>query len=134
MTSGTDRRPTSLFRWAVAAWGVALLFSSVSCATFDKQGTPLVPTRYQVRTGPFLLFSNFPMEDDPPAVRCLLALSEISSGISTFSPMPRTTRSRSMFSTIATHLSIFSSSTIQSCRRGVRSSWPRAIIASSTLI
>ena len=37
-------------------------------------GQPLVPTRHQVRTGPFILFSNFPMNDDPPAVRCLQAL------------------------------------------------------------
>ncbi len=33
-----------------------------------------MPTRYQLRTGPFIIFSNFPMTDDPPAVRCLQAL------------------------------------------------------------
>jgi len=74
VTLGTDLRPKSLFCRTLSAWAAALLFSSLSCATLDNQGTPLVPTRYQVRTGPFMLFSNFRMEDDPPAVRCLLAL------------------------------------------------------------
>ena len=50
------------------------LLSSASCATFSDRGQPLVPTRYQLRTGPFIIFSNFPMTDDPPAVRCLQAL------------------------------------------------------------
>ena len=48
--------------------------SSASCATFSDRGQPLVPTRHQLRTGPFIIFSNFPMTDDPPAVRCLQAL------------------------------------------------------------
>jgi hypothetical protein len=74
VTLGSDQRPKSLFRRPLAAWWATLLFCSLSCATLDKEGLPLVPTRYQVRTGPFMLFSNFPMEDDPPAVRCLLAL------------------------------------------------------------
>jgi hypothetical protein len=46
----------------------------IGCATLGERGRPLVPTRHQVRTGPFILFSNFPMTDSPPAVRCLQAL------------------------------------------------------------
>jgi hypothetical protein len=47
---------------------------SSSCATLMDRGQPLVPTRHQLRTGPFIIFSNFPMNDDPPAVLCLRAL------------------------------------------------------------
>ncbi len=50
------------------------MLSSISCATLSDRGQPLVPTRYQLRTGPFIIFSNFSMTDDPPAVRCLQAL------------------------------------------------------------
>ena len=53
---------------------MAILLSCTSCATLSDHGQPLVPTRYHVRTGPFVIFSNFPMTDDPPAVRCLQAL------------------------------------------------------------
>jgi Protein of unknown function (DUF1570) len=74
VTLETERRPSGLLRRIPLVFCAALLLSSLSCATFDKEGMPLVPTHYQVRTGPFMLFSNFPMEDDPPAVRCLLAL------------------------------------------------------------
>ena len=45
-----------------------------SCSTLSERTQPLVPTRHQVRTGGFILFSNFPLKDDPPAVRCLQAL------------------------------------------------------------
>jgi hypothetical protein len=38
------------------------------------RGESLVPTRYQVRTGPFLIYSNSPISADAPAVRCLHAL------------------------------------------------------------
>jgi phage terminase small subunit len=50
-----------------------LLLGWAGCAAFDR-GQALVPTRYQVRTGPFIVFSNSPMSEDPPAVRCLQAL------------------------------------------------------------
>jgi hypothetical protein len=65
-----------LRRWRVP-WGagvVALLLSSLCCATLSEQGQPLVPSRYQVRTGEFVILSNYPMTDDPPAVRALVAL------------------------------------------------------------
>ena len=38
------------------------------------RGQTLVPTRYQVRTGPFLIYSNTPIATDSPAIRCLHAL------------------------------------------------------------
>jgi hypothetical protein len=33
-----------------------------------------MPTRHKIASGPFLIFSNFAMTDDPQAVRCLQAL------------------------------------------------------------
>jgi hypothetical protein len=51
-----------------------LVLSFASCATLSDHGQPLVPTRYQLRSGPFIIFSNFLLADDPPAVRCLQAL------------------------------------------------------------
>ena len=33
-----------------------------------------MPTRYQVRTGPFLIYSNTPISSDWPAIRCLHSL------------------------------------------------------------
>ncbi len=44
------------------------------CGTLSERGRPLVPTRHQVRTGPFLVFSNFPLGADSEAVRALAAL------------------------------------------------------------
>jgi hypothetical protein len=62
------RRPG---RWPAAL--ALLLLGWAGCAAFDR-GKPLVPSQYQVRTGPFVVFSNAPMGEDPPAVRCLRAL------------------------------------------------------------
>jgi hypothetical protein len=53
---------------------VALPFISPACATLGDRGQTLVPTRYQVRTGPFLIYSNTPIPADSPAVRCLHSL------------------------------------------------------------
>jgi hypothetical protein len=50
-----------------------LLLGWAGCAAFDR-GQTLVPSRYHVRTGPFIVFSNAPMAENPPAVRCLQAL------------------------------------------------------------
>ena len=47
-----------------------------------------MPTRHQVRTGPFILFSNFPIKDDPPAVRCLQALERDLKQHLDFEPRP----------------------------------------------
>jgi hypothetical protein len=74
VTDGEDHRPIRRQRRTIALWAIPILLSSVSCATLSDHGQPLVPTRYQIRTGPFIIFSNLPMTDDPPAVRCLQAL------------------------------------------------------------
>ena len=50
-----------------------LLLAWAGCATMDR-GQALVPTRYQVDTGLFVVYPNAPMPEDPPAVRCLQAL------------------------------------------------------------
>jgi hypothetical protein len=74
VTGGMDHQPIGRRRLFVALGAIALLLSSTSCATLSDRGKPLVPTRYQLRSGPFIIFSNFPMADDPPALRCLQAL------------------------------------------------------------
>jgi hypothetical protein len=74
---GTHPRP--LRRAGPLPVAVALLLLGwAGCAALDR-GQTLVPTRYQIRTGPFIVFSNSPISEDPrserpPAVRCLEAL------------------------------------------------------------
>jgi hypothetical protein len=51
-----------------------LMLLSAGCAAVVNRGQALVPTRYQVRTGPFIVFSNVPIPVDAPAIRCLEAL------------------------------------------------------------
>ncbi len=74
MTAPRDRRSIRWLCLALAPGALALLVSSLSCATLKERGEPLVPTRHQIRTGPFIVFSNFPMNEDPSAVHCLRAL------------------------------------------------------------
>jgi hypothetical protein len=47
---------------------------TLGCATVGDRGQSLIPTKYQVRTGQFILFSNVPLPENPPEVRCLQAL------------------------------------------------------------
>jgi hypothetical protein len=44
------------------------------CATLGNQGQPLVPTRYQTRTGPYAVYTSFQIAPDAPAIRHLQAL------------------------------------------------------------
>ena len=74
MTGGRNHRSICPQRPRFAPWAIAIVLASSGCATLTDYGQPLVPTKYQLRTGPFIIFSNFPMTDDPPAVRCLQAL------------------------------------------------------------
>ena len=74
VTGGLGHGPIERRRLLFALGATALLLSATSCATLSDRGRPLVPTRYQMRSGPFIIFSNFPMNDDPPALRCLQAL------------------------------------------------------------
>jgi hypothetical protein len=62
-----DDRP---FRRLSRVVALPLVLGGIGCAALEH-GQTLVPTRHQIRTGPFLLLSNFPMTDDSPAVRCL---------------------------------------------------------------
>jgi hypothetical protein len=74
VTGGLGHGPLGRRRLFFALGATALVFSATSCATLSDRGRPLVPTRYQLRSGPFIIFSNFLMNDDPPALRCLQAL------------------------------------------------------------
>jgi hypothetical protein len=53
---------------------LVLVLVSSSCATIADRGQALVPTRHQVRNGPFIIFSNVPIPEDSPAILCLEAL------------------------------------------------------------
>lgn len=72
-----------LARWSRASSGLGiasaacLLLATVGggCATFRPEaGQPLVPTRFQTRTGPFAVFTDQPIAPDAPVVRCLGSL------------------------------------------------------------
>src|SRR4051794_12371230 len=73
-TAGTttmhDPRPT---RPCLPLWLIALL-AAPGCATLGDRGETLVPTRYQTRTGPYSVYTNFPIEPGAPAIRSLEAL------------------------------------------------------------
>ncbi|APW63368.1 DUF1570 domain-containing protein [Paludisphaera borealis] len=58
---------------ARAALWAALLAGllSAGCATTGKRGSSLLPTQHQVKTGPFVIYSNSPVEADSPAVLAL---------------------------------------------------------------
>ena len=51
---------------------LALMFPG--CATLADRGQTLIPTRYQLRTGPFVVYSNTPIPAESPAVACLHSL------------------------------------------------------------
>jgi hypothetical protein len=66
-----------------------MLASSCGCSTFSESTTqPLVPTRHQVRTGGFILFSNSPLREDPPVVSSLQALERDIAKHLNFRPQP----------------------------------------------
>jgi hypothetical protein len=66
-------RPIRRLRRSLSALVLPLLLGWIGCAAFDR-GQTLVPSRYKVPTGQFLLQSNSPMTKDSPAVRCLQSL------------------------------------------------------------
>lgn len=61
--------------WGLPACWMVLLAAWAGCASLDR-GQTLVPSKHQVRTGPFVVFSNAPMPQDSPAIRCLKALEQ----------------------------------------------------------
>lgn len=65
-----ERQPASLFLiLALSACHVV-----AGCATIGEQSQSLVPTQYRTRTGPYAVFSNFPIAADAPAIRSLHSL------------------------------------------------------------
>jgi Protein of unknown function (DUF1570) len=55
--------------------GLILLATVAGCATMgNKGGKPLVPTAFQVRTGPYIICTNDKLEVDAPVVRQLRSL------------------------------------------------------------
>ncbi|HZW34461.1 MAG TPA: hypothetical protein VFF52_27300 [Isosphaeraceae bacterium] len=74
MGAGRNDRPIRRHGLRVAAWALPMLAAWIGCATLGDRGKALVPTRNRIRTGSFLLFSNAPMAENAPAVRCLRAL------------------------------------------------------------
>ena len=71
MKDGIDHERFFRARCGGALGVLVVVFLASSCATLSDKNRPLVPTRYQVRSGPFLIFSNLPMSDEPQAVNCL---------------------------------------------------------------
>ncbi len=72
-----DRRPVPpprRLRLIVQLPGLLAALGCAGCAILGDQGQPLVPTRYETRTGPYAVFSNFPIKPDAPAIRCLHSL------------------------------------------------------------
>src|SRR5262249_27855012 len=57
--------------------GLLAIVGFAGCATLGgggDQAQALVPTRYQTRTGPYAVFSNFAIAPDAPAIRSLHSL------------------------------------------------------------
>ena len=61
-------------RTAVAGPLLLMLLMSAGCATVATASKPLVPSRHQVRAGPYLVATNEPIAADDPAVRQLRSL------------------------------------------------------------
>ncbi len=82
-----DSRPA---RPRLPLWLLALL-AAPGCAALGDRGETLVPTRYQTRTGPYAVYTNFPIEPGAPAIRSLQALEvdiEAALGIRVESEVP----------------------------------------------
>lgn len=58
----------------ISALAVVCTLSLSGCATTGDRGQPLVPTRFQTRSGPFVVFTNDPIPADSTVVRRLQAL------------------------------------------------------------
>jgi Protein of unknown function (DUF1570) len=60
--------------FVLLAAGCWLLATLPGCATMVERGQPLVPTKYQTRTGPYAVFTGVPVAADAPAIRHLQSL------------------------------------------------------------
>jgi len=65
-----ERQRNSMFPILAFVAGMTL----AGCATLSPQGQSLVPTQYRTRTGPYAVFSNFPIAADSPAIHSLHSL------------------------------------------------------------
>ncbi len=65
-----DRKPARPHAYLL----VLALLASAGCATVGEPAQSLVPTRYRTETGPYAVYSNFPIAPDAPAIRCLHSL------------------------------------------------------------
>src|SRR5262249_25586667 len=54
--------------------GFVAIRGALGCATMGEQGESLVPTRYRTRTGPYAVYSNFPIAADASAIKSLHSL------------------------------------------------------------
>ncbi len=89
MTAATQFRPNGRSGRQLALWILVLAFSAASCSILSEKATqPLIPTNHQVRTGGFILFSNFPLQDETPALRSLQALERDLAQHLDFRPRP----------------------------------------------
>lgn len=50
------------------------LAALIGCATTGRRASSLLPTAHQVKTGPFVVYSNAPIDADSPPVRALESL------------------------------------------------------------
>ncbi len=61
-------RPARLLAWTL------MLLPLSGCALLDRQGNSLVPTRYKTTTGPYAVYTNFPLPADSVEIRDLQSL------------------------------------------------------------
>jgi hypothetical protein len=67
-----ETRPAPSRSRSIRIFLVAL--TCAGCATFRDREPPLVPTRFETRTGPYAVFSNAPIPAEAPAIRSLQTL------------------------------------------------------------
>jgi hypothetical protein len=73
-----DSRPA----WPRPLLGLIVALAGPGCATLGDRGQTLIPTRYQTRTGPYAVFTNFPIEPGAPTIRSLQSLgNDIEAGL-----------------------------------------------------
>lgn len=63
--------PRIITRTVPRLLALAALAASLGCSTLARRGPALLPTAHQVRTGPFVVYSNEPIKADAPPVKAL---------------------------------------------------------------
>ncbi len=72
--SRSGKKPRSRRDGFSLALVLVLPLVPLGCATMGDRGQSLVPTRYKLSTGPFVVYSNTPIAAESPAIRCLHSL------------------------------------------------------------